>query len=216
MANKKHPVLKHLPAAIGVLIVLGVLLGLVKMISGLQDKDDKPKRDVPQIVQIVRPPPPPEQPPPPPPPEEKVDEPLPQDTPDPEPLDEAPPGAELGLDAEGVAGGDAFGLAARKGGADIIGGGGGAAFAWYTGLIKDGILDALSGDERVRKGNYKLTVRVWLAQDGRVERIALVDSTGDAQLDAAVEQALGRMNRVREAPPLEMPQPVTLRIVSRS
>jgi protein TonB len=170
---------------------------------------------VPQVVKIIRPPPD-VPPPPPPPPEEKVEEPLPQDTPEPEPTDEAPPGAELGLDADGVAGGDAFGLAARRGGADIIGGGGGAAFAWYTGLIKDGILDALSEDERVRKGNYKLTVRVWLAPDGRVERIALVDSTGNAQLDAAVEQALGRMNRVREAPPLEMPQPVTLRIVSRS
>jgi protein TonB len=215
VANQKHPVLKHLPVAIGVLIVLGVLLGMIRMVIGMQDKEEKPKREVPQIVQIVRPPPPPEQPPPPPP-EEKVEEPLPQDTPDPEPADEAPPGEELGLDADGVAGGDAFGLAARRGGSDIIGGAGGSAFAWYTGMIKDGILDALSEDERVRKGNYKLTVRVWLAQDGRVERIALVDSTGNAQLDAAVEQALGRMQRVREAPPLEMPQPVTLRIVSRS
>jgi len=212
---KKHPVLKHLPVAIGVLIVLGVVLGLVRLVSGMKDQSDTPKREVPQVVKIIRPPPD-VPPPPPPPPEEKVEEPLPQDTPDPEPVDEAPPGAELGLDAEGVAGGDAFGLAARRGGADIIGGGGGAAFAWYTGLIKDGILDALSEDERVRKGNYKLTVRVWLAQDGRVERISLVDSTGNAQLDAAVEQALGRMSRVREAPPLEMPQPVTLRIVSRS
>jgi protein TonB len=212
---KKHPVLKHLPVAIGVLIVLGVVLGLVRLVSGMKDTPDTPKREVPQVVKIIRPPPD-VLPPPPPPPEEKVEEPLPQDTPEPEPADEAPPGAELGLDAEGVAGGDAFGLAARKGGADIIGGGGGAAFAWYTGLIKDGILDALSEDERVRKGNYKLTVRVWLAPDGRVERIALVDSTGNAQLDAAVEQALGRMSRVREAPPLEMPQPVTLRIVSRS
>jgi protein TonB len=141
---------------------------------------------------------------------------LPQDTPEPEPTDEAPPGDQLGLDAEGVAGGDAFGLAARKGGSDIIGGGGGAAFAFYTGMLKDGILDALSDDERVRKGNYKLTVRIWVAPDGRVERIVLVDSTGNAELDAAVEQALGRMNRVREAPPIEMPQPVTLRIVSRS
>jgi protein TonB len=144
-----------------------------------------------------------------------VEEPLPQDTPEPEPTDEAPPGEQLGLDAEGVAGGDAFGLAARKGGSDIIGGGGGAAFAFYTGLLKEGILDALSDDERVRKGNYKLTVRIWVAPDGRVERIALVDSTGNPQIDAAVEQALGKLRRVREAPPLEMPQPVTLRIVSR-
>jgi protein TonB len=212
---KKHPVLRYLPLAVGVVVVLAAVVGLVRLIQGFSEKDDTPKRDVPQVVKIIRPPPP-EELPPPPPPEEKVEEPLPQDVPEPEAAEEAPPGEQLGLDAEGVAGGDAFGLAARRGGADIIGGGGGAAFAWYTGMIKDGILDALSEDERVRKGNYRLTVRVWLAQDGRVERIALADSTGNPQLDAAIEQALTRVRRLREGPPLEMPQPVTLRIVSRS
>jgi protein TonB len=214
--SKKPSLLKYLPLGVGTVILLAVLVGLYYFVRSMQgEAPDKSRRDVPQVVKIIRPPPPPPEEPPPPPPE-KVDEPLPQDTPEPDPMDEAPPGEQLGLDAEGVAGGDAFGLAARKGGADIIGGGGGAAFAWYTGLLKDGILDALSDDERVRKGNYKLTVRVWLASDGRVDRIALVDSTGNAQLDAAVEQALQRMQRVREVPPLEMPQPVTLRIVSRS
>jgi protein TonB len=214
---KKHPVLRYLPLAAGVLIVVASIFGVVHLIRGFSEKADTPKRDVPQVVKIIRPPPPPpEEPPPPPPPEEKVEEPLPQDAPEPEAAEEAPPGEQLGLDAEGVAGGDAFGLAARRGGADIIGGGGGAAFAWYTGMIKDGILDALSQDERVRTGNYRLTVRVWLASDGRVERIALADSTGDPQLDAAVEEALKNVRRMREGPPLEMPQPVTLRIVSRS
>jgi protein TonB len=213
---KKHPVLRYLPLAAGVAVVLLAVFGMVRMIQGFSAKEDTPKRDVPQVVKIIRPPPPPEELPPPPPPEEKVEEPLPQDVPEPEAADDAPPGEQLGLDAEGVAGGDAFGLAARRGGADIIGGGGGAAFAWYTGMIKDGILDALAEDERVRKGNYRLTVRVWLAPDGRVERIALADSTGNPQLDAAIEQALTRVRRLREAPPLEMPQPVTLRIVSRS
>jgi protein TonB len=212
---KKHPLLRLLPAAIGVLIVIGAVLGLLRLIQGMSEKPEQTKRDVPQVVKIIRPPPPPEVPPPPPPPEEKVDEPLPQDQPDPETVPEAPPGEQLGLDAEGVAGGDAFGLAARPGGSSIIGGGGGAAFAWYTAMVKDGILDALSADPSIRKGNYRLTVRVWLASDGRVERVALLDSTGNAQTDAAIEQALGRMGRMREAPPLEMPQPLTLRIVSR-
>jgi periplasmic protein TonB len=212
----KHPVLRYLPLAAGVLIVVTAIYGVVHLIRGLSEKADTPKRDVPQVVKIIRPPPPPPEEPPPPPPEEKVEEPLPQDVPEPEAADEAPPGEQLGLDTEGVAGGDAFGLAARRGGSDIIGGGGGAAFAWYTSMIKDGILDALSQDDRVRTGNYRLTVRVWLAPDGRVERIALADSTGDPQLDAAIEQVLARVRRLREAPPLEMPQPVTLRIVSRS
>lgn len=211
----KHPLLRFLPAGVGALVVLLVVLGLVHFIRGLSDQPSETKRDVPQVVKIIRPPPPPEEPPPPPPPEDKVEEPLPQDAPEPEPEPMAPPGEQLGLDADGVAGGDAFGLAARRGGSDIIGGGGGAAFAWYTGLIRDGILAVLSDDEQIRRGNYRLTVRVWLASDGRVERIAMLDSTGDPQKDAAIEQALTRVGRLREAPPLEMPQPVTLRIVSR-
>lgn len=204
------------PGIVGGVIVLGVVAGLVWLVSSWMQKPDEPTRAVAQVVQLVRPPPPPDQPPPPPPPppEEKIDEPLPQDAPEDSPPDDAPSAEQLGLDAEGVAGSDGFGLAARRGGRDIVGGGG-SAFAWYTTLIKDSILDRLSEDERVRKGSYQVTVRVWLATDGRVERIALTQSTGNRDLDGAIEQALRQLARMRDAPPLEMPQPVTLRIVSR-
>lgn len=202
---------------------LSIVAAAVAALAGLavfvhymssQPKSTNARREAPQIVQIVRPPPPPpDEPPPPPPPDEKIDEPLPQDTPDPEPADESP-AEQLGLDAEGVAGSDGFGLAARRGGSDITGTGG-AAFAWYTTLLKDAILERLSEDERVRKGNYRVTVRVWLADDGRVERTQLAESTGNHDVDDAIEHSLGRLGRLREAPPLEMPQPITLRIASR-
>jgi outer membrane biosynthesis protein TonB len=82
-------------------------------------------------------------------------------------------------------------------------------------MLKDSILERLSEDERIRKGNYKITVRVWLAADGRIERTQLADSTGNRDIDAAIEQSLERIGSLREGPPIEMPQPVTLRIVSR-
>lgn len=212
--SSSSPFVRRLPLIIGAVLAVAALVAFVRYMSN-KAPATKTKRDVPQVVQIVRPPPPPpEQPPPPPPPEEKIEEPLPQETPDPEPADEAPPAESLGLDADGVAGGDGFGLAARRGGSDITGTGG-AAFAWYTGLLKDTILDTLQEDERVRKGTYKVTVRVWLDSDGRVERTQLADSTGNRELDSAIEQALGRLGRLRESPPMEMPQPITLRIVSR-
>jgi protein TonB len=210
--SKKHPILRRLPLIVGTLVVILGVIGFIAFVQSLEKKPEKSKRDTPQVVRIIRPPPPPAEPPPPPPPEEKAEDPLQQDTPDPEQADA--PSEQLGLDAEGVAGADGFGLAARRGGSDITGGGG-AAFAWYTGLLKDSILDALSEDERIRKGNYKITVRVWLDGDGRVERTQLADSTGSRDLDTAIERALGRIGRLREGPPLEMPQPVTLRIVSR-
>jgi periplasmic protein TonB len=206
---------RFVPAFVGALIVVAVTGALIWMIRGLmQDKPEQPKREVAQTVKLIRPPPPPpEPPPPPPPPEEKIEEPLPQDTPEDAPPDDAP-AETLGLDAEGVAGGDGFGLAARPGGRALIGAGG-SVFGWYTTMLKDSILDALSADERIRRGSYQVTVRVWVSNSGDVERIALSGSSGDRELDRAIEQALEKLARVREAPPLEMPQPVTLRIVSR-
>lgn len=210
--SHKNP-LKFLLAAItSVFVVAALGLGVWLLRDMLTKQPQGPRREVPMVVHLVRPPPdlPP---PPPPPPEEKIDEPLPKDTPD-QPPDDSPQ-QQLGIDADASAGSDGFGLAARKGGADLVGTGN-AMFAWYTSLLKDTISDRLSDDERVRKGNYSVIVRLWLASDGRINRVALAQSTGNRQLDGDIERALNNVGRVREAPPLEMPQPVTLKIVSRS
>lgn len=217
MAARQQPAKSKAPIVVGVLLV-AVVLGLIWLVKGLMEsKVDKPKREVAQVIKLVRPPPPPpEPPPPPPPPEEKIEEPLPQETPEDAPTpDDAPPAAEsLGLDAEGVAGADGFGLAARKGGRDLLATGG-SAFAWYTSMLKDSIATALSEDERIRRGSYQVTVRVWLSRTGDIEKIKLASTSGNRELDQAIERSLEKIGRIREAPPSEMPQPVTLRIVSR-
>ena len=213
--TEKKSFARFVPLIAGTLIVVIITAALIWLVHGMmQDKPDQPKRQVAQIVKLIRPPPPPPEPPPPPPPEEKVEEPLQEETPEETPPDESQAAEQLGIDAEGVAGGDGFGLAARKGGRDLLGTGAGV-FAWYTTILKDSILDILSEDERVRRGSYQVTVRVWLTHEGGVERIKLASTSGNRELDAAIEKALEKMSRVREAPPLEMPQPVTLKIVSR-
>jgi protein TonB len=199
----------------GVAIVALVVGGLIWLIVDMQKDVDKPKRQVAQTVNVIRPPPPPpEPPPPPPPPEEKIEEPLEQETPEEAPPDEAAPAEQLGLDAEGVAGADGFGLAARKGGRDLLGTGG-AAFAWYTSSLKDRIQEILSEDERIRRSKYQVTVSVWVRNDGSIEQVKLRSTSGNRELDQAIEEKVMRMYRSQEAPPLEMPQPVTLRIVSK-
>jgi protein TonB len=210
--KKQHPFLRLVPLLGGVAIVAIVVLGLIWLIRSMQEKPDGPKRQVAQVVKLIRPPPPPPEPPPPPP-EEKIEEPLPQETPEETPPDEAAPAEQLGLDAEGVAGSDGFGLAARKGGREL--GLGGAAFGWYTGRLKDAILDMLSEDERIRRKKYQLTVSVWVGGDGKVERIKLDSTTGDREVDDAIERRFQGMQQMADPPPLEMPQPVILRIVSR-
>jgi protein TonB len=194
-------------------LILGFVWFVRTMMAG---KTVKASRQV-QVVQIIRPPPPPppDQPPPPPPPP-KTEEVLPKDEPEPKPDNEPPPAAPLGLDAQGSAGEDAFGLAARRGGSDLLGGNGSAAFAWYTNRLKDAVLDKLSADKKIEAKKFSLSVRVWIEADGRIKQVKLVTTTGDRELDQRIELALSSLTRLSESPPLEMPQPVSLKIVSRS
>jgi protein TonB len=209
-----HKWQRYVPIAGGTLIVLLVLVGAIWFVREMMAHPSaKSQRQVAQQIHIIRPPPPPPDEPPPPPPPEKT-EPLEQKEPEQAP-EEAPPSEQLGVDADASAGGDSFGLAARKGGRDLVGTGTGA-FVWYTSHLKDLVLNALTNDEHIRKGAYQVLVRMWIAPDGRVDRIRLASSSGNRDLDSAIESALGRVARAEEAPPIEMPQPVTLRIVSRS
>jgi periplasmic protein TonB len=203
-------------AVLGVVVVLAGL-GLFWLVKSIVDaKPPMPKKVV-QEIRVIRPPPPPPDtpPPPPPPPEEKVD--LNEPEPEPEPVasNEPPPGEQLGLDAEGSGSGDGFGLVGRKGGRDLLASGG-SAYTWYAGLLKSEILDRLQDEKKTRAGSYSALIRVWVKPDGTIERVGLAKSSGDRERDRAIEEAVTRLGRVSQAPPADMPQPISLRIVSRA
>jgi protein TonB len=207
-------IVKIVVGSLAAVVLIAAFISFVhKMLAA---KSTKQERRV-ETVQIIRPPPPPPPDQPPPPPPEKTEEELPKDQPEPTPKDEeqAPPAA-LGLDAEGSAGGDAFGLAARHGGSDLIGGNGTAAFAWYTNRLKDAVLEHLTADPQIGSKRFSCAVRVWIEADGRIKEVKLVTSTGNHELDLRIEAALSSLSRLSDAPPLEMPQPVNLKIVSHA
>jgi protein TonB len=198
--------------AAALLLIAGFVWFVVTMMAS---KSNKPQRQI-QMVQIIRPPPPPPDQPPPPPPE-KPQEALPKDIPEPAPKDEEPPSSQpLGIDAEGGAGGDAFGLAARRGGSDLVGGNGTAAFAWYTNRLKDAVVEKLTADSHIDSRKFSISVRVWIEADGRIKQVKLVTTTGNHDLDQRIATALSSLTRMSDAPPLEMPQPISLKIVSHS
>ncbi len=198
---------------IALLLVIGFVWFVQTMMAG---KTAKKERQV-QVVQIIRPPPPPPPDQPPPPPQEKTPEQLPKDEPEPAPKDEEPPPSQpLGIDADGNAGSDAFGLAARRGGSDLVGGNGSSAFAWYTNRLKDAVVERLSSDSRLGSKKFSVSVRVWIEADGRVKEVKLMTTTGNKELDQRIEAALASLTRMSDAPPLEMPQPVSLKIVSHT
>ena len=205
---------RFLPVILGGFIVTTLGVGAIALVRNFLQSTPGPPKQLVQQIQLIRPPPPPpDLPPPPPPPEEKVTVPDPQDKPDPTP-NEPPPSERLGLDAEGSAGGDDFGLAARRGGRDLLASGG-SAYAWYAGLLKNEILDRLGSEKRARTGEFSVIVRVWVRNDGSVDRVRIAQSSGNRERDEAIEAALSRITRLSQAPPADMPEPISLRIVSR-
>lgn len=206
----------RLPLYLGGGLVLLMLGGIFLVRSFLSSPAPQTKKVV-QEIQVIRPAPPPENtpPPPPPPPKDEVKMDEPQQAPDPTPSNQPPPGESLGVDADGSGSGDGFGLVGRKGGRDLVGAGG-SAMSWYAGLIKNEIQDKLGNDQKVRSGAFSVAVRIWVKLDGTVERTKLMGSTGNADRDRAIEAALANVHRISQPPPAGTPQPVTIRIVSRT
>jgi periplasmic protein TonB len=214
--NPRSKWLRILPALIGVFVTATAGGAAVYFISQFMESPPPQPKKVIQQVRLIRPPPPPpkvEEPPPPEVEEEKVDVPEPEPAPE-SPSDQPPPGDLLGLDADGVAGADGFGLAARRGGRDLLATGGDR-FAWYAGMLKEDLISFLAEHRDIRSRAYSVNVRLWLDGKGAVTRVSLTSSTGDKNLDRELEALLGSMERVAEAPPADLPQPVQVRIVSR-
>ena len=153
-------------------------------------------------VNIVRPPPPP-------PPPEDIPEPdieeevevIEQEEAMPEPDLADIPDGPLGLDADGAAGMDGFGLAARKGGADITGLGGDPYRTYKQGLVSDMAAQLTAVGVPLNRGRYEFRVKLWLDRDGRVKRAVLAESTGDPALDQLLRSSIGKVSRVAKPPP---------------
>jgi outer membrane biosynthesis protein TonB len=62
----------------------------------------------------------------------------------------------------------------------------------------------------------RVQVRLWTDAMGRINRVQLVSSTGNSELDALIrDQVLGGMT-LREPPPKDMPMPIVMRVTARS
>jgi protein TonB len=208
-----------MPGLFALLFISSVGVGAAIMISKFMDGEPvKMERKI-QTITLLTPPPPP--PPPevkPPEPEVKeevkIDEPEPvEDMPE-QASDEPPPGNDLGVDAEGGAGGDSFGLIGRKGGRGLLEGAGDR-FTYYASQLQRQIEDALLDNKEVRKRAYSVVAKVWLQSDGRVSRAKLASSTGSPEMDKQLIAVITDVPSLAVAPPPDMPQPIRMRISSR-
>lgn len=207
-----------------ILFILAVVVisGLVIWYIGglISEPVEAPKKTV-QEIKVIRPPPPEpeieEEPPPEPEVEEEVDIPEPEPEALPDVPDMEPPPGDLGLDADGVAGGDSFGLAARKGGRGLIGSSGeGDINLWYANsVVKVAVLDLLSNIDGILITRYRVRLNVWVSPSGEMTRYKLLQSTGDAEVDQKIKAAMNKLKRFVEIPPPSMPQPVKMAIEAR-
>jgi periplasmic protein TonB len=199
----------YLPQLIGGGIIVLVVVLVVYFVHKNINSEDPPKKNIQQVTLIMPPPPPqeiqkqpePEQE------EVKIEEPEPV----PEMPSDTPPGDALGMDADGAAGADGFGLAARKGRGLLEGG----RFAWYGNLLQRAIHDALGKTEGVKAQAYTIVVNVWVAPSGKVNKVVLLNSTGSKSIDETIETALRKEIVLGEIPPADLPQPIRLRVISR-
>jgi protein TonB len=208
-------------AALGlaaVALLVGGALVVMKFIAAPAKKNP----GVQQVALLKQPPPPPPKPPekPPEPPKIKDDVKIDQPKDDPKPADAKAPDDKpasdkpLGVDADGSAGSDGFGLAANRGGRDFLttGGGGGA---YYTGLLQRQFFEALSRNRKILKDEFRVVVKVWLGDDGRVQKADIVSSSGNTQVDDLIALTLLEMSPLKDVPPSSM-RPMQLRLSNRS
>lgn len=222
---------------LAVALVLGAVLigGAVKFFSG-GDEQPPPKqvREL-KVVKLAPPPPPP--PPPPPKPEKPIEEkmveqpkmqtpevkqekPLDKPAPNKSAKSDEPPGP-LSLDAKGTGPGDLFGLGGKPGGSAYGiggggdgGGGGGSKWGWYASIVQSQVESALRSNRKTRSAVMRVEIKLWADSSGRISRVQLGSSTGDAEVDAAIRDDLGALT-LREPPPKDMPMPVVMRVTAR-
>lgn len=211
---------RHIPKIVGTLVVVAVSVFMIRVVMNFLDTPSTPSKKGPQQITLIQPPPPPPPPevkPPEPEVEEevKIEEVIPEEALPEEASDEPPPAADLGVDAEGGAGGDSFGLIGRKGGRGLLAGAGGDPFVVYASRLQKNIEDMLSEDPEVRRKAYSVVAKIWVDLNGRIERAELAGSTGDSGMDAKLESSLNALPSLAAMPPPDMPQPIRLRISSR-
>jgi TonB family protein len=179
------------------------------------------KREAPKLATIIPlpppPPPPPPKPPEPPKPEEqKIVQPTPEvtkPTEAPKPKADAPSPAKdlstpMRMDADAQAGNDAFNIGAGSGGGM---GGSGAGFGngTYASYLGSMFQKILREDDHTKNLAFRVQANIWLTADGKISRVELVKSSGDAKVDQLVLTAM------REAPALDERPPTTLAMPAR-
>ena len=193
-------------------LAIGVAVFLLKNLGG---SGPVQKKQVTRITVL------PDTPPPPPPPKEEPKQP--KETRDvkveqPKPV-EMPQAEQLKMEGQAGEGSSPFAAGAVRndyiGGAIGSGKGGMAQFAFFSNALQRHVQEELARNRKVKLGDYRVMVNIWIAADGTIRRAELAGSTGSADTDSALRTALTEIGPMRTGVPDNLPQPIKLRITNR-
>ena len=209
-------------------IVLGIVLALVLAGLGIRSliSGKATKKPAAQQISLLKPPTPP-----PPKPEEKppepvkreevkIDQPKPDQAPEPKSDDNKPAGKDLGVDAVGSGPGDGFGLVGNKGGTDLLASGGGtgtgsrAQFSVFTSSAQQVLHEEIKKRLKIKNRDYRVSYKIWLDEAGNIKRFEL-SPTGTPEVDEDLRMALAVVRGLNLAPPPDMPQPLRFQFTLR-
>ncbi|MBK1678950.1 TonB C-terminal domain-containing protein [Rhodocyclus tenuis] len=204
---------RWLRIAAGAVLLLAAVGIVTYLLKGLGDSGPVAKKQVTKISVLPDTPPPP----PPPPPKEQPKETKEMKQEQPKPV-EQPQQAEP-LKMEGAAGAGESPFAAGQVSRDYIGGtpgnGGGMQFAFFSNALQRHVQDELARNRKIKLGDYRVQVNLWIGKDGSISRAELASSSGNADTDRALRTALSELGPIRTAVPDNLPQPIKLRITNR-
>lgn len=90
-----------------------------------------------------------------------------------------------------------------------------ARYGRFLGAVQAALLETLCRRSETRPGRYKIALKFTVGSSGAVLQTSLLSSTGDRERDARIVGALEHL-AVGEAPPAQLPQPITMVIAPRS
>ena len=137
----------------------------------------------------------------------------PAEQPKPKPVAPAAP-LGTGLKGDGPA---LSGLGGSGEGGGVFGGtgsgGGGSKWGWYAGQVQSRVADAMRRNKATMNASIKIQVRLWPDSTGRVVRAKIDGSTGDRNVDSALQNEILTGLQL-EAPPQGMPMPIVMRLTA--
>ena len=220
----------------GLIVVTAVVLGAaVYLVKAVLSEEGPRRKNSVTVVTLLKPPPPP--PPMQKPPEPKIEEVQKEEIIAPEQelaepeapsaeQDSTPAGDSLGVDADGAAGSDAFGLIGKKGGRNLLAGDGGGLgklslltrFAEYSQIVESEIrkkvMKRLDEEGGMPKGKHQVIARVSVDGSGAVVDLKIIGSSGNHKIDEAVRESVEKI-QISAPPPDGMPRTMVIRITSK-